>query len=105
MARALHPLFLGPECVQFIFNALVYRQINSATFASAVDRESHPVEALFQNLDTHLDVRLLVESCSMAMSHVAPNWVTYRPFNAAFVSVEKGAIDPIAQSVAMARKY
>jgi hypothetical protein len=41
----------------------------------------------------------------MAMSHVAPSWVTYRPFNAAFASVEKGAIDPIAQSVAMARKY
>jgi len=39
------------------------------------------------------------------MSHVAPSWVTYRLFNAPFASVEKGAIDPIAQSVAMARKY
>jgi hypothetical protein len=29
----------------------------------------------------------------------------YRLFNAAFASVEKGAIDPIVQSVAMARKY
>jgi hypothetical protein len=29
----------------------------------------------------------------------------YRPFNAAFASVEKGAINPIAQSVAMACKY
>ncbi len=41
----------------------------------------------------------------MAMSHVAPGLVIYRPFNAAFASVEKGTIDPIAQSVAMARKY
>jgi hypothetical protein len=31
--------------------------------------------------------------------------VTYRPFNAAFASAEKGAINPIVQSVAMARKY
>ena len=30
-----------------------YRQIHSSTFASAVDRESHPVETLFQNLDAH----------------------------------------------------
>jgi hypothetical protein len=72
LARAVHPLLLDPECVQFSLNALVYRQINSSTFASAVDRESHPVETLFQNVDTHLDVRLLVERCSMAMSHVAP---------------------------------
>jgi hypothetical protein len=41
----------------------------------------------------------------MAMSHVAPSWVTYRPFNAAFASVEKGSINPIAQSVAMVCKY
>jgi hypothetical protein len=41
----------------------------------------------------------------MAMSHVGPSLVTYRPFNAGFAAVEQGTIDPIAQSVAMARKY
>jgi hypothetical protein len=73
LARALHLLLLGPECVQFSLNALVYWQINSSKFASAVDRESHPVEAIFQDLDAYLDVGLLAERCSMAMSHVEPS--------------------------------
>jgi hypothetical protein len=59
----------------------------------------------FSKTSTHIDVRLLVERCSMVMSHVAPSSVTYRPFNAASASVEKSAIDPIVQSAAMARKY
>ena len=71
--RALHPLRLGPERVQFGLDALVYRQIHGPTFPSTVDRQGHPIEAFFQNLDTHLDVRLLVERCSMAMSHVVPS--------------------------------
>jgi hypothetical protein len=36
---------------------------------------------------------------------VSGGWVTYRPFNAAFAAIEKGAINTIAQSVTMARKY
>jgi hypothetical protein len=105
LARTLHPLSLGPEYVQFSLNALVYRQINSSTFASAVDRKSHPVEALFQNLDTHLNIRLIVEKYSITMSHVGAELRDLQSIQRSLAPVEKGAIDPIAQSATLAREY
>lgn len=45
--HALHSLFLGPECVEFGFDALIDRQVHGPTFASAADGERKPVEVLF----------------------------------------------------------
>ncbi len=73
LARAFHTFLLSPVCFQFRLNALVDRQIHSPTFAGTVDRDSHPVEALFQNFNTHLDAKLVTVMSSMAISHVGPD--------------------------------
>jgi hypothetical protein len=105
LASALHSRFLGPEFFKFSLDAFIYRQVHSTAFAGAVDREREPVQMFLQNLNTHLDATRLTVMCSMAMSHVAAEWVTSLPFNADFASVEKGPIGPIARSVTMASKY
>jgi 2-keto-3-deoxy-galactonokinase len=105
LASALHSRFLGPEFFEFSLDAFIYRQVHSTAFAGAVDREREPVQMFVQNLNTHLDSRRLTVMCSMAPSHGGQVEMTYPPFNAAFASVKKGSINPIAQSVAIARKY
>ena len=97
--------FLGPEFFEFSFDAFIDRQVYGPAFARAVDREREPVQMFLQNLNTHLDARRLTVMCSMAPSHGGQVEMTYPPFNAAFASVKKGSINPIAQSVAIARKY